>query len=345
MADDIIREMLMEKALIVFNPKEIDTEAREFMSKYASYMEKAAIIAKAASGHAYYESDQAPVDDSMTEFFEEWIELSNALEIDTVVAMNYYSDSKYAQNPEVQTLDSNGNASLHHVCPNRRETWEYGAGVVKELSALPIDEILVLGTGYLSEKFCFCDTCRKEFSPKIGINPEQLSYKYLADHPSELEEWREWRRMKFVDGIASLHEANTAPASTEDDMSPPQLSIEVLIDPSTGLVEGSKNHNGYDLSRIRNLTGSILVNLYPWTPRLDSIGSKDYEELVEDLYFVREFNRRGGTVTLFRWAVDDLKEIQALKTLANEVGAGRVAVTLGYPPNYSDYRENAMPSY
>ncbi|MGM0686410.1 MAG: hypothetical protein ACQET3_05545, partial [Promethearchaeati archaeon] len=175
MADDTIREMLMEKAVILFDPNEIDIGAREFMSNYASYMNAAAIIAKAADGQAYFESDQAPVDDAMAEFFEEWIELSNALEIDTIVAMNYYTDSRFAGNQESQTLDSKGNASLQHVCPNRREIWDYGAEVVKELSNLPIDEILVLGTGYLSEKFCFCDVCRKEFSSKIKIEPEQLS--------------------------------------------------------------------------------------------------------------------------------------------------------------------------
>ncbi len=345
MADDIIREMLMEKAVILFDPNEIDTGAREFMSNYASYMEVAAIIAKAADGQAYFESDQAPVDDAMAEFFEEWIELSNALEIDTIVAMNYYTDSRFAGNQESQTLDSKGNASLHNVCPNRREIWDYGAEVVKELSNLPIDEILVLGTGYLSEKFCFCDVCRKEFSSKIKIELEQLSHKYLTDHPNHLDEWHEWRREKFVDGIEALQQANAEAVQGDEEVSSPRLSIEVLIDPSTGLAKGAKNHNGYDYSRIRDITGSIMVNLYPWTPGLDPVGSKDYEELVEELYFIREFNRRGGHVTLFRWALDDIEELQILKTLANEVRANRVAITRGYPANYSDYRENAMPSY
>ena len=118
-----------------------------------------------------------------------------------------------------------------------------------------------------------------------------------------------------------------------------------MLDPETGLSEGARNEYGYDYARIGEITKNVLINLFPWSPILPSKGSPEYSELVESLYFVNEFTRRGGRASLFRWGVTTIEQLQELKALGKDVGIDRIVSTFHYPSDYSRRRESAIGNY
>jgi len=143
-------------------------------------------------------------------------------------------------------------------------------------------------------------------------------------------------------GIEQLQAAARDINDSTERTKPLKLGIEILLDPMTGLTENAQDEYGYDWKRILDITGSILVNLYPWSPILPTKGSAEYDDLVESLYFSNEFKRRGGDVTLFRWGVDSIEEVKDLKDLAKDAAIERISGTFDYPDDYSDRREEAI---
>lgn len=340
------REFFMQKLLVLIRPEDIDTSAKEFISTYASYMTETGIVAKGPSGYTLYPSKYAPVEKQHNAFFEEWINLTDALGIHTAVGMDFYTDRWFAKDPKYQTIAPNGVPMEHQICPNRPEFWEYGAEIVKELGRYPaIHEILVFGTGFIRDHFCFCERCRKEFAPLVNQEPDKLTYGYLTENPEYHEKWHEWRSEKVYQGITMLQRAAEEIDNEVGREKPLKLTIEVLLDPETGLIEGARNEYGYDPLELLEITKSVMINLFPWSPLLPTPGSKEYDDLIEALYFATEFKRRGGTVALFRWGVSSLDHLHELKQIGKDAGIERFIGTLGYPTDYSIRRESAVGNY
>jgi hypothetical protein len=81
------------------------------------------------------------------------------------------------------------------------------------------------------------------------------------------------------------------------------------------------------------------------SPILPSPSSKEYNDLVEALYFTNEFKRRGGRASLFRWGITTSEQLQELKALGKDVGIDRFVTTFSYPGDYSIRRESAIGNY
>jgi hypothetical protein len=341
-----IREFLMQKALVLFRSEDIDVSARDFMSTYASYMREVGIVGKEPNGHVVFPSRTAPVEEGYAEFFDEWVTLSEALEIHTAVSMDLYTDAWFARDPKYQTMTASGQLMPHQICPNREEFWEYGAEIVKELGAYPIDEILLFGVGFIRDEFCFCDRCRKEFAPLVDQEPARLTHAYLTENPDYHDKWHEWRTEKVLQGLRVLQSAADSLIGAEGTrFKPLKISVEVLVDPESGLTEGAKKAYGYDYTKIREITGGLMINLFPWSPVLPTPGTAEYNDLVESMYFVKEFSRRGGIVSLFRWGVSSIEQLRELKALGKDVGIDRFVTSFGYPKDYPVRRESAIGNY
>lgn len=335
----------MQKMQIMFKPEDIEMSAKEFISTYASYMEDVGILGKGPDGYAIYPSKTAPVREEHVDFFEEWVKLNEALGIHAAVGMDFYTDGWFAKDPKYQTMNDKGVKMEHQICPNRPEFWEYGAEIVKEIGKYPVNEILLFGTGFIRDQFCFCERCRSEFAPLVDQEPNRLTHQYLTENPEHHEKWHEWRSDKVHEGLKVLQAAATSSDEERGREQPLRLSVEVLLDPETGLSEGAKNEYGYDCTRIGEITKNVLINLFPWSPILPTKGSNEYSELVESLYFVNEFTRRGGRASLFRWGVTAVDHLQELKTLGRDVGIDRIVTTFHYPSDYSTRRESAIGNY
>jgi hypothetical protein len=339
------REFFMQKMLIMFKPEDIEMTAKDFISTYASYIEDIGLVGKGPDGYALYPSRTAPVREQHVPFFEEWVRLTDALDIKGVIGMDLYTDGWFSKDPKYQTMNDKGVKMEHQICPNRSEFWQYGAEIVKEIGSYPIDEILLFGAGFIRDQFCFCDRCRKEFAPLVDQEPNRLTYQYITENPDYHEKWHKFRSDKVHEGLSYLKEAAVESDDATGRERPLKLSVEVLMDPETGLSEGAKNEYGYDYARIGEITKNVLINLFPWSPVLPSKGSSEYNELVEALYFVNEFTRRGGRASLFRWGVTTLEQLQELKALGKDVGIDRIVTTFHYPSDYSRRRESAIGNY
>ncbi len=338
------REFFGKEPLLILKPEDIGHSAREFISVYGSYMHDVAFVAKRANGYATYSSRTAPVEPDYTEMFEEWITLLGKLKIRSAVTMDFYTDKWFARDPKYQTISAKGLPVEYQVCPNREDFWEYGAEIVKELGSYPINEIVVFGTGFIQDRFCFCDRCKDEFAPSIGQEPHRLTYEYLVENPEQHEAWHQWRVEKVNQGISYLQAAARETDDLVDREEPLKLTIEMPIDPQKGFTEGARTENGLDHSKILEMTGSILINLYPWTPLLPRPGTKDYDDLLEALYFVKEFKRRGGNVTLFRWGMNVPDRVDELRRIAKDADIDRIALTFHFPEDYAARRESVLGS-
>jgi hypothetical protein len=339
------REFFMQKMLIMFKPEDIEMSAKEFISTYASYIEDVGIVGKGPDGYALYPSSTAPIREEHTDFFEEWVRLNDTLDIHGVVGMDLYTDGWFARDPKYQTMNDQGVKMEHQICPNRNEFWQYGAEIVKEIGNYPINEILLFGTGFIRDHFCFCERCRTEFSPMVDMEPDRLSYAFLTENPEHHEKWHQFRSDKVHEGLQFLQDAATESDEAAEREQALRLSVEVLLDPETGLSEGARNEYGYDYARIGEITKNVLINLFPWSPIIPTKGSSEYSELVESLYFVNEFTGRGGRASLFRWGVTSVEQLQELKALGKDVGIDRIVSTFHYPSDYSRRRESAIGSY
>ncbi len=335
----------MQKLLILLGPNELDMSAKDFISTYASYMTSIGIVGKAPTGQAYYPSRTAPVEEEYIPFFEELVELTHSLDIHTAVSMDFYTDGWFGKDPKYQTMTDVGKIMHHQICPNREEFWQYGAEIVKELGSYPIDEILLLGAGFIRDHFCFCNRCRADFAPLVDQEPNRLSYNYIIENPEYHAKWHEWRSDIIHSGLRVLQDAAIEIDESVDRKESLKLTVEVLIDPESGLSDGAMGEYGYDYSKLGGITGNVMVNLYPWSPLLPAKGSKEYNDLVESLYFTNEFTRRGGNASLFRWGVTDIEQLRELKELGKDTGITRIMSTFGYPKDYSVRRESAIGSY
>jgi hypothetical protein len=228
-------------------------------------------------------------------------------------------------------MNDQGVKMEHQICPNRNEFWQYGAEIIKEIGTYPINEILLFGTGFIRDHFCFCERCRNDFAPMVDQEPNRLSYSFIAENPEHHEKWHQFRSDKVHEGLQLLQDAVTESDEAGEREQPLRLSVEVLLDPETGLSEGAKNEYGYDYARIGEITKNVLIT--------------EYSELVESLYFVNEFTRRGGRASLFRWGVTTVEQLQELKALGKDVGIDRIVSTFHYPSDYSRRRESAIGVY
>ncbi len=338
------REFFGKEPLLILTPEDIGPSAREFISVYGSYMKQIGIVGKRASGYATYSSRTAPVEDQHTEMFEEWLTLLGKLKIKSAVAMDFYTDKWFGKDPKYQSISAKGSPVSHQICPNREDFWQYGAEIVKEIGSHDVDEIIVFGAGFIQDRFCFCERCRNEFAPSVGQEPHRLSYDFLVENPDHHETWHKWRVEKVSQGIAQLQAAAREADSLKERETPLKLTIELPIDPQKGLLEGARNENGLDYKQILEITQNVIINLYPWTPILPSPGTPDYDNLLEALYFVKEFKRRGGSATLYRWGISVPDRVDDLRRIAKDADIDRIALSFNFPENYADRRESALGS-
>lgn len=335
----------MQKAVILLKPEDVEMSAKDFLSTFASYMDGVGMVGKAPTGYAMYPSKTAPVEQKYVSFFEEWVELTHALGIKGVIGMDLYTDGWFAKDPKYIAMTDKGVKMEHQICPNRPEFWEYSAEVIKEIGSYPIEEIMLFGTGFIRDHFCFCERCRTEVAPLVDQEPNRLTYAYITDNPQYHDIWHKWRSDKVHEGLTVLQAAARETDEATEREEPLRLAVEVLLDPETGLSEGATREYGYDYARIGEITGNVLINMFPWSPTLPEKNTNQYTELVESLYFTNEFSRRGGRASLFRWGVTTLDQVQELKTLARDAGIDRIVTTFNYPGDYSRRRESAIGNY
>jgi hypothetical protein len=339
------RELFMERMGILLQPEDIETTAKDFLSSYASYMKEVGLVAKDPNGKTLYASKTAPIDDKYTQFFDQWVSLTHALGIESSVSMDFYTDGWFGRDPKYQTIGLKGQALTHQICPNREEFWQYGAEIIKELGAYPVDEILLFGAGYVRDEFCFCERCKKEFAPMVDQEPKRLNYPYVSENPDYLAKWHQWRTEKVNRGLQVLQDAAREVDKKANRSKPLRIAVEVLIDPESGLSEGAAMKCGFDYGKIGQITGNVLINLFPWSPQLPKKGTKQYNDLIESLYFTNELKRRGGRASLFRWGVKTLDQFRELKVFGKDAGIDRLVVSLHYPSDYSVRRESAISIY
>ncbi len=330
-----LREFFLTKTIPLFRPTEIKEDAKSFISMYGGYMNDVAIMAKDSKGFAYYPSKTAPVYEKRLDFLEQFVTLASEIGVNVSVAMNLFIDEYFANDPKYKTYNENGDAAPHAVCPNRVELIDYAKEIAGELLKYPISEIILFGAGYVRDDYCLCKTCKKEFAKAISADSD-ISWDLISSDSNYMSAWEEFRTSKINTAIQEIQSVITASGKDV------KLTVEIPIDPETGLADGLTRTYGLDINAIRNITKSILINVYPWTPALPPEGTKEFDELVSSLYFTKEFIRRGGSVSLYRWGASDEDTISQLRAIAKAAELDRVMISFTLPENYRERRESSL---
>ncbi|MFX1519589.1 MAG: hypothetical protein ACFFCD_06695 [Promethearchaeota archaeon] len=327
-----LREILTRGHIPVLDPYMLNETSDEFFAKYGSFLEKIALVAKRDTGYTLYRSMSAPTDDKYSEFFSSFTQIASDIAIDVYAVVSTFVDQYFAHDPKYGAYRSGitRTPSGVFVCPVQESYWRYLTAVVKEILNFPISGIILMDNQFARQEFCFCETCRKEFSELTGLEREFV-FDTLVNDPDVLSQWYDWRIKKITTALSSIVENVRETPDIE-------VLINVDLDPETDYLEGSKKNFGQDVMKISDIANQLLINVLPLTPSLPQPGSPDYERVLSELAFTRDLNRIGRKYSIFNWGVTD-PEVETLEKMKADINATYLFLLEGYPETYKERRE------
>ena len=98
-------------------------------------------------------------------------------------------------------------------------------------------------------------------------------------------------------------------------------------------------NQGLDLDALAQMDKSLAIEVYPWTPILPDIGSKDFSDFIENLSFISSLRKLDIDFTMNHWILEDEAEYSRARALAEAVDITDIYSMLGYPARYQSIRE------
>jgi hypothetical protein len=146
-------------------------------------------------------------------------------------------------------------------------------------------------------------------------------------------QWIEWRVAKMT---AIIQQLITAAKEVK-----PTLKVipTYPVDSESGFVAGTRTNQGMDFEAIAKMNKNLAIEVYPWTPILPDIGSKDFSVYVENLAFISSLRKLGIDFTMNHWILEDEAEYNRAKAIAEAVDITDIYTMLGYPDRYQSIRE------
>jgi hypothetical protein len=328
-----LREILTRGHIPVLDPYMLNETSDEFFAKYGSFLDKIALMAKRDTGYTLYRSMSAPTDDRYSEFFSSFTQIASDIAIDVYAVVSTFVDQYFAHDPKYGSYKSGitRTPSGVFVCPVQESYWRYLSAVVKEILNFPISGIILMDNQFARQEFCFCESCRKEFSELVDLEREFV-FDTLVNDPDILSQWYEWRVKKITTALSNIK------SSIKESNPDIEVLITVDIDPETDYTEGAKKHFGQDVMKISDIADQLLINVLPLTPTLPQPESQDYELVLSELAWTADLNRIGREYSIFNWGVTDA-EIETLEKMKAEIKAKYLFLLEGYPETYKERRE------
>ncbi|MHA1409120.1 MAG: hypothetical protein ACTSQY_02155 [Candidatus Odinarchaeia archaeon] len=325
-----LRQLIVENIDLIIDPVTIKMSAPEFIAEFGGTIERINIVAKHASGNVFYDSEVAPKDTSIGDFFSKFVDVAGDI-LDVYAVINTLVDSYRAMDSKYASFKSGFKKSETHICPVVDQNINYLGEIIKEVAKFPIKGIILTGNTFVNYSYCFCESCRKEFSVISGLS-EEFDYNRIGINKDLLEKWTKWKS----DNINSMlnHLVNLA-KQVNDEL---DVSVEVYWDPSTNFKEQMELEYGQNMDDLTSKFNTVL-NIYPWAPVLPEVGSNEYTQLLDDLTFTKGLARKGLDFSILYWNIADEKDVEVMKALGNELGAKKIYSYNSYPPNYTELRE------
>jgi len=267
-----LREILTRGHIPVLDPYTLNETSDEFFARYGSFLEKIALMAKRDTGYTLFRSMSAPTDDKYSEFFPSFTQIASEIDIDVYAIVSTFVDQYFAHDPKYGAYRSGITRAPvgTFVCPVQESYWKYLIAVVKEIMNFPINGLILMDNQFARQEYCFCETCRKEFSELTNLEREFVFDTLLSDL-DVLSQWYEWRVEKISSFLSNI--TNSIKESNPDI----EVLIAVDIDPETDYLEGAKKHFGQDVMKLSDVADQLLFNVLPLTPVLPQPETPDYQ--------------------------------------------------------------------
>ena len=328
-----LREILTRGHIPVLDPYMLNETSDEFFASYGSFLERIALMAKRDTGYTLYRSMSAPSDQKYSEFFSSFSQIASDIAVDVYAIVSTFVDDYFAQDPKYGAYRSGITRAPvgTFVCPVQESYWKYLMAVIKEILTFQINGIILMDNQFARQEFCFCETCRKEFSELMNLEREFV-FDTLLNDPDILSQWYEWRANKITTFLSKT-------TSSIKELNPDiEVLLTVDIDPETDYIEGAKKHFGQDVMKLSDIADQLLFNVLPLTATLPQPETQDYERVLSELAFTRDLNRIGRRYSIFNWGVTD-PEIETLEKMKADIKATYLFLLEGYPQTYKERRE------
>ncbi len=327
-----IRDLLTRGVTLIVDPRGLKTSLDDFFASYGGYLEYVVTITKDVSGRVFYSSKVAPTDEEYPTFFDEFIDTTEAVGIRAGAWINVFADAFFATDQEFKAYTSDGHSLDNLVCPNKPAFIQHMVTVIKEIAETPIQSLFLTNLGYPHASYCYCNDCRNEFTQYADLR-HTFQIADPAANPALYNQWIEWRVGKMNSIVQQLVNAAKEVKS----------NLKVIptfpIDSESGYVAGTRTNLGLDLETIAKMSKNLAIEVFPWTPILPDLGSKDFAEYISNLSFVNPLTKVGVEFMMTHWVLENEGEYNRAKAIADEAGISQIYSMLGYPVGYQSIRE------
>ncbi len=327
-----VRNLLIRNVLPIMSPDTMKEESADsFLATFGGYMKQIAAVAKHDSGFALYESNVAPIHEKYGDFFSTVAKITEAAGIKLYAVIYTFVDNYYGVDPSYKTYNANGVANEYYVCPARESFWAYLKSVTEEVIRFPIAGIILLGNTFVRQEFCFCESCKKEFSAAAGIDTS-FTWDGLRDNDQLFSKWLDWRAEKMYNALSGIYSV----AKKKEGL---DFLIGVDIDPEVGYEKGAFRQLGQDVEALSGISGHLLVSINPWSPILPSPGSPEYNIEIEKMRFIDNITARRRKVSFKYWTLINENDFDTVKSIATRFKATKIVSDLDFPEKYRIWRE------
>ncbi len=228
-----------------------------FLAEYGELLEEIAVLAKSETGRVTYRSMVAPVDPKHNEYFENFANIASQLDIGVTAVVHAFGDEYFALQEPYRAYQSGYRKSIHYVCPRSEKYVRYLATLIREITRLPVSEIMLLEFFYPLRTFCFCRRCNKdlkqEFNVEFDVDLEDLKDPYESER---YENFRAQAIMYALNEVVNVSELSSLPNIT--------LGLVIPLDPLTNWSDGLMYHFGLNLRSLSTVDWPLRVILHPF---------------------------------------------------------------------------------
>ncbi|NHJ87152.1 MAG: hypothetical protein FK734_16935 [Asgard group archaeon] len=312
-----IRTISSHNFIPIIDPAHLRQSPDEFLAENGGFLSEVAVIAKSASGFVHYRSSTAPTDRTTNEFFKTFSSIADSIGIKVYAIINALADSFLAKNPSYSAVKEGGNKNEDFVDPFKSSYTNYLKSITTEVMAFPVQGIVFDNVRFPHEEYSFCEACCRRFSEENGIE-RIFSLTDIHRDSRLLANWNKWRSQRLE---SILKEVTSTISTTKRNI---DMAVTLDIDPAIDGAKGASRHYAQNIDVFGNY-GTPTIHLSPWSPLPTSIDNIEYQKLVKNLDFAKEYQtKRQAPLNLLLWGIenesilpviDNIKEVLPIKDL------------------------------
>ncbi len=326
-----IRTISSHNLIPVIEPAFLKQSPDEFLAENGGFLSEVAVVGKSTSGFVHYRSATAPTDRETNEFFSTFSTIADSIGIKVYGFINGLADSFLAKNLGYSAIKDGGNPNVNFVDPFKTSYVNYLKSITTEIIGFPVQGIVYDNIRFPHEEYSFCENCCRRFSERYGIE-RIFSLSDIQQDNQLLGHWLQWRKDALEAILAEISESLTAKGGLD-------ANFTIDIDPTLDGRRGALIQFGQDIDVIGKY-GTPTIHLSAWTAYPSAVDDPEYQPLLKNLNFVKEFQDRAQSgVNLFIWGAENENILNIIDALKKEITIKSIFIQNHFPSDYQKRRE------